>query len=120
MIRRIPDLPDNVIGLSATGTVKGDDYENVVIPAMEAAFAAHEKARLLYYLGPEFESFTGAAMWDDAKIGMQHISHMERVAIVTDKDWMRNMAKVLGFAWSGEVRVFSNDELADAKAWIVA
>lgn len=28
-MERIPDLPDNAIGLSATGTVEGEDYGRV-------------------------------------------------------------------------------------------
>ena len=37
MIELIPNMPDNVVGLKAIGKVTGEDYQNVVIPAVEAA-----------------------------------------------------------------------------------
>ncbi len=33
MIDTIPDLPDNVLGFSAKGTVTAQDYESAIIPA---------------------------------------------------------------------------------------
>ena len=39
MIEKIPDLPDSVLGFTAKGTVTEDDYESVIIPAVEAMFS---------------------------------------------------------------------------------
>ena len=36
MIELIPDLPENVLGFSAKGEVTVEDYETVLIPAVEA------------------------------------------------------------------------------------
>ncbi len=41
------NVPDNVIAFKATGKVTGGDYENVLIPAMEAALEKHNKVRAL-------------------------------------------------------------------------
>jgi len=45
MVERIPDLPDNVIGFTAKGTVTADDYESVIIPAVEAMFSRQRELR---------------------------------------------------------------------------
>jgi hypothetical protein len=120
MITLIENLGDNVIGLSASGTVTGHDYENVVIPAVEQALAKHRKVRLLYHCGPEFKGFDAAAMWDDAKVGLHHFSAWERIAVVSDIVWVRAATKIFGFALPGPVRVFHNDELGAATEWVAS
>ncbi len=36
MVQRVPDLPDNVLGFTAKGTVTANDCASVSIPAVEA------------------------------------------------------------------------------------
>ncbi len=61
MVVQIPDLPDNVLGFTAKGTVTSDDYESVIIPAVEALFSRQSKVRFLYHLGEAFSGFESAA-----------------------------------------------------------
>jgi hypothetical protein len=35
MVEKIPDLPDDVLGYTARGTATSDNYESVIIPALE-------------------------------------------------------------------------------------
>ena len=111
-------LPDNVAGFSATGQVTGDDYESVIVPTIDSKLQTHEKLRLLYHLGPEFKRFTTTALWDDAKVGMHHLTAFERVAIVSDVGWINTMAKGIGLAMPTKLRTFANDDLEAAKRWI--
>ena len=46
MISFLPNLPDNVIGIAASGQVEAKDYEYVLMPAVEAALQRHPKVRL--------------------------------------------------------------------------
>ena len=118
MIELITDLPDRVLGLKASGEVTADDYKSVLVPAIEEKLSAQKKVRLLYVIGDEFEGYSGGAAWEDAKVGMKHLTSFERVAVVTDVDWIENMIKAFGFALPGEVRVFDDDDLEDARQWI--
>jgi hypothetical protein len=118
MIERIPDLPDNVLGFAATGTVTASDYETSLMPAVEALFARQGKARFLYHLGDRFSGFAAGAMWDDAKLGLRHFTGWERVAIVSDVEWLRAAMKVFALAMPGQVRAFYNCELDEAKRWV--
>ena len=118
MIELIPGLPDEVLGMEAKGEVTGDDYKQVVIPAVERHLERHDKIRLLYFLGSEFSGFSAAAMWDDARVGMEHPFSWERIAVVTDHDAYRRLFKGIGFLFPAKIRVFSVAELDDAKAWI--
>ena len=118
MIELIHGLPDNVVALSASGQVTGDDYEKVLIPAVESGFEAHEKIRLLYHIGPEFKKFTTTAMWDDARVGMHHLTGFEKIAVVTDVNWIKTMVKGIGLAMPDKVRIFDSSALEEAKIWI--
>lgn len=118
MIEKIPDLPDNVLGFTAKGTVTAKDYESIIIPAVEELFSRQEKVRFLYHLGEDVAGFEAAAMWDDTKLGLKHLRGWERMAIVSDIEWVRAAIKIFGLVIPGHVRVFRNDELAEAKRWI--
>jgi hypothetical protein len=118
MIERILDLPDNVLGLTAVGEVTGADYESVIIPAVKDMLKHQQKIRLLYHIGEEFYGFDAKAMWDDAKVGLQHLTAWERIAVVTNVEWIRTAIKVFGFIMPGQVRCFSNWELAEARQWL--
>ena len=55
---------------------------------------------------------------DCAKVGVDHLNHFERIAVVTDVGWLRNLAHGVGQAIPGELRVFAVDELPEASDWI--
>ncbi|MGO9612111.1 MAG: STAS/SEC14 domain-containing protein [Dissulfurispiraceae bacterium] len=118
MIEIIPDMPDVVVAVSAKGTVTGEDYENVLVPAIEERLKRHQKIRLLYELGREFSGFTAAAMWDDAKVGMKHLTAFEKIAVVSDVDWIVGAVRIFAFVILCPVRVFPNDRLSEAKNWV--
>ncbi len=123
MLKLIEGLPDNALGYTAKGKVTAKDYETVLIPAVEAKLKNHDKVRLLYHLGEGFEGFEAGAMWDDAKVGLAHITSWEKIAIVTDVNWIEKAGKVFRFAietmsGSGQVKVFKNEELDIAITWI--
>jgi len=118
MLERIQGLPDNVLGFKATGEVTGGDYESVLIPAVEELLARQKSIRFLYHLGEEFTGFDAKAMWDDAKVGLQHLTAWERVAVVTDVGWLRTAVNAFGFIMPGHVKVFSNGDLEAARKWL--
>jgi hypothetical protein len=57
-------------------------------------------------------------MWDDAKLGMKHLTGWEKMALVSDVEWIRRAVKIFGLAIPGHIRVFHNSELAEAKRWV--
>ena len=120
MIEIIPDMPENVVAFRAKGKVTAKDYETVLVPAVEAAVIKHGKVRLLYHIGDEFSGIDAGAMWDDAKVGFKHITAWERIAVVSDVDWIGNVMRFFGFVIPGQVRVFSNDQYSEAEEWIKA
>ena len=118
MIELMHDLPDNVLGFTARGEVTSEDYKSVLIPALEEKLSQKKRVRLLYVLDEDFEHYSPGAAWEDAKVGMKHLSSFDRVAVVTDVDWLETAVKALGFIVPCEVRVFDDDDLDDARTWI--
>jgi hypothetical protein len=111
-------MPDNVIGVRAIGEVDDDDYEDVLVPAIEDRLARHDKVRLLYVLGTEFTGYDDDAMWEDVKLGVKTFNSYDRMAIVTDATSVRRTTKAFGWLIPGDVRVFHLDDLETARAWI--
>jgi hypothetical protein len=118
MIEVLPEFPDGVMGLRCADHVTRQDYETVLIPALNAAFKQHKTLRA-YCEIVSFRGMSPGAMWDDVKVGMEHLAHWERVAIVTDIDWISHTTKLFAFLWPGEMRVFSLSGAEQARAWIV-
>jgi hypothetical protein len=98
--------------------VTGTDYESVLIPAVEKMLVDRQSFRFLYHLGDEFTGFDAEALWNDAKVGLQHFFSWERVAVVTDVGWIRTAVKAFGFILPGHVRVYSNCKFTEALKWL--
>jgi hypothetical protein len=115
MLSLIEGLPEAVVGVEAHGKVTAEDYEQVLRPAVDAGGG---KVRLLYVLGHDFPDYTAGAAWEDAKLGLGHMRSWERIAIVSDADWLRHAIHGLGWLMPGEVRIFGLAELDDARGWV--
>jgi hypothetical protein len=120
MIRLIPDLPANVVGAEAVGRVETADYKDVLEPAVAEALRSHEKVRLVLVLGEEFEGYSASAAWEDTKLGIGHWDTWERIAVVTDRDWIEHTIRALSWMLPGEVRVFPTDRRDEAIAWVAS
>ncbi len=120
MIKILEHPAANVVAVSASGRVDSTDYQKTLVPAVNAALAAHAKVRLLYQLGDDFEGFTGGAMWNDLKLGLGHLAAWEKIAVVTDRTWIADAANLFRFAIPCPVRVFSNKDMSAAESWIAA
>jgi hypothetical protein len=119
MIETLSGLGERVVAVRARGKVTAKDFQDVLLPAVEAATQDGKRARLLYVLGPEFDGLEVGAMLHDAKVGLGHLSDFERIAVVTDRDWIAHSLRVTAFLIPAAVRLFAPDQLEEAKRWIV-
>jgi len=118
MLRPIADMPAGTIGFEAVGEVDDDDWEEAVEPVLRREAAANHKVRLLYLLGPEAREVEGDAMKSDVGFRMRHASSFERVAVVSDEDWMRPALRALSFLLPGKAKGFRVHEIDSAKEWL--
>ncbi|MBI1379095.1 MAG: STAS/SEC14 domain-containing protein [Frankiales bacterium] len=116
MITVMQGLPSGVLGLRAEGEVTAADYTAVVVPAIEAAVAGDARASLLYVLD-DGAGYDAGALWEDTKVGMHHLSSLDRMAVVTDDGRYRTAVTLMGAFLPGRVKVFGHAELDAATAW---
>ena len=120
MIKLIPKLPAHVVGFIVSEQLTATDYETVLIPKVEFVLKQHNKVRILCHLGPAFTGFSAGAIWDDAKFGLGNFNSWEKIAIVTDKKWIKLAYDIFEFAIPCPLNVFSNEQYAEAESWIVS
>lgn len=120
MIEIIAGLPDNVAAVTCQGHVTTSDYKDVLIPAVERTLQKHAKARLFYRVGSEFEAIDPGAVFEDMKVGFEHLSRWERIAVVTDIEWIRLAIRAFAFLLPGQVKFFPLSQDAEARRWISA
>ncbi|MFI5094025.1 MAG: STAS/SEC14 domain-containing protein [Candidatus Acidiferrum sp.] len=119
MIEALKGFPTKVLAFTCKGHVTKRDYETVLIPAVEEALKQKGKVRLYYQTDPDFSGIEPGAMWDDFKVGMEHLLRWERIAIVTDVDWIRYTFRVFSFVIPGAAKIFRLEEEQKARKWIV-
>jgi hypothetical protein len=119
MLRRMSDLPPGTIGFEAIGEVEDDDWEDAVEPVLRQEIAAGRKVRLLYLLGANVRDIEGDTMTADTGFRARHATSFDRVAVVSDEDWLRPAVRALSFMLPGSAKAFRVRDLQAAKAWLV-
>ena len=121
MIERLTDLPSGVLGFRASGEITSDEYRRMIEP-IYAALERGEQLNLYFELGDDFSGLDLGALLQDVRaagsVGLKHRSAWRRMALVTDKDWVRYGASVFGWLAPGELRLFALAERDAARAWI--
>ena len=115
MIKELSDLPPGVVGFEISGMVHADDYRDVVLPVVQRAYASDEFRFVIVI--PEFSGITGGGLWQDLKVGVEHLHAWKRIALVTDIDWIRHATTLFGWMTPGEVKIFPLAQRDEAIAW---
>ena len=118
MLKRIPDMPAGTVGFEAVGEVDDDDFEGAVEPVLRREISDGRKIRLLYLLGPGMREYEADTLAEDAKFAVRHPTSYERVAVVSDEDWLRPALRVLSVVVPGQLRAFPVAQLAAAREWL--
>ena len=123
MVEQLCDLPDGVIGYRVSGTITREEYHQMLEPAL-AALERGETISLLTVAEDDFHGLDLPALREDLKaagsVGLKHRKSWRRLAVVTNKDWLRHAIAGFGWLYPGEMRVFNLDQLDAAKTWIAA
>src|ERR1700754_762498 len=116
MLRRMIDMPAGTIGFEAIGEVEDDDWEHSVEPVLRSEIAAGRKVRLLYLLGTAAHDVEGDALKADTGFRARHATSFERVAVVSDEDWIRPALSALSFMLPGKAKGFRGGGTEAGKA----
>jgi hypothetical protein len=120
VVERIADMPEGTLGFRLSGKLTRDEYFQMPDPVNEL-LERGEKVSFLIATDDDFHGLDLGALWEDVKaagsVGLKHRSAWQRLAVVTDKDWMRHAISAFGWLSPGELRIFEPSELEAAKAW---
>ena len=108
--------PSGALTVELSGTLHDEDYKQFV-PAVDAAVAAHGKARMLVQFH-DFHGWDAGALWADIKFATTHCTAIERLALVGEKQWEKWMAVVCKPFTMAKVKYFDAAEMDQAKAWL--
>ena len=118
MVKKVENLKANVIGFHASGVVTKEDYTQNIIPHIEDALKTQDTLNVLYVIDEDFDHYAWQAMLEDAKIGMIHPFSWEKIALVTDVEWMRNAVKYMGPLIPAKMKTYASTQLDEAKQWL--
>jgi len=120
VVERFEDMPAETLGFRLSGKLSRDEYFQILDPVRER-LERGERVSFLVATTDDFHGLDLGALWEDVKVagsvGLKYRSAWERLAVVTDKDWMRHGVAAFGWLIPGEVRVFEPAELEEAKTW---
>ncbi len=104
------------LSLKITGKLKHEDYE-IITPMINSALEGIKDPEIKALVdGTEMEGWELRAAWDDFKLGLQHGSVFQKVAIYGNKNWQEITAKIGSWFISGEVKYFESYD--EAIAWL--
>jgi SpoIIAA-like len=119
---RDPGQRENVFAIEVVGKLEKDDYEKVLVPAVQKMIDGPGEIRAVFVFGDRYESLTAGATWADLKLYVGELLHRElsrwkRCAIVTELDWLRHSIAMFHWVMPGEVEVFEPSKVQEAIAW---
>src|ERR1700731_4132966 len=122
MVEVIPDMPAGTLGFRDSRRLTGEGYTEVLVPPLRMAVEAGRRLRVLYAIGPDLH-MEPAALWEDLKLdvelGIKHRDTWERIAVVTDPEWLGRAFELFAWMVPGEMRPFRESAFEQGKAWLV-
>lgn len=104
------------LSLKAVGKLTHDDYKKIA-PMIDAALEAVTEPIVRVFIdASDFEGWELRAAWDDFKIGVKHVSEVEKVAIFGHQKWQEVLSKIGSWFSSGEVKYFEDSD--EALKWL--
>jgi hypothetical protein len=117
MIHQI-DTPDNVAAFRALAEVTKEDFQTVVVPAVEKLVNNINEINFLLVLDTDIGNFTAGAWLQDAMLGLKHLAKWNRAAIVTDSDEVITFTNGFSYVIPGEFKGFKKVQFNKALNWV--
>jgi SpoIIAA-like len=118
MIETLDTFPSPAVAFVCSGRGRKSDYDTVLVPAVRKALQTHQSVRLHYETTAEFRISLPAAR-EDLRLGVEHLRHWERVAVVTDGEWIVHAIQALRFLLPHRVKMFPRSQAELAWAWMI-
>lgn len=114
---RYQSVPNtNIVEFSVDGPVSREDFDAVIAEVNSkiadfGSVAVLEEIRSLGKMPP-------SVIWDDLRWAFSNMRHVERAAVVCDKDWVENLVHVMQPLTKADIRHFDRDDIDEARVWL--
>lgn len=109
-------LDHNIIFTIAEEKLTDEDYDRL-IPLLEEKIRSYGTIRW-YFEMREFEGWSLSAMWRDLKFDFRNKENLERIAMVGNKDWEKQLTLLMKPFTGATIKYFSTEQRDEAKSWI--
>jgi hypothetical protein len=121
MIENLSSSNDKVLAFRVEGKITTKDIEEIY--ALIKAKVAYEQPMYIYMEMKEFPGMTFQSVWEEIKQLVPDftsiIKHIEKVALVTDQQWIQKLADAASFVLSNvEQKSFTFNEREEAQKWV--
>jgi hypothetical protein len=120
MLQLMNDVPANVVGVRAVGNVTKEDYEQVLLPAIENVVKEFGEINYLMVLETDIGNITYGAWMQDAKMSLKNFARWNRIAIVTDQKVVEKLSYVFNYLSPADAKGFPVSDFEIAKGWVSA
>lgn len=110
-------LQDDLVEVKVSGPIVAEDYKSLR-SSIEEMLRDQDQIELLM-LVESLDEMTPQAMWEDLKMA-EFLDHFERMAIVTDKDWLDRMMDAADMALDVELKHFEVGQRKAALQWLTS
>jgi hypothetical protein len=120
MIEQLEGFPGHILAFVGKGNVTKADFERTIAPAVANALKNYDRLRLYYETGPDFGGIDRDAVLDDIGLGLGALMRWERIAVVTDVEWIKQATRFFSFLMPCPMKVFSASESVQGKLWVLS
>ena len=107
---------DNVIGVVVDSSLDNELMEELQARICEK-FKVHDEINLFFEIR-EGNKMTLIAFLSQMKFNVDHAGKFNKVALVTDLNWLQNSMVIKDFIMAANIESFSNEERLEALSWI--
>ena len=106
---------DDTVEIDISGEITEADIDEIS-PWIERFMKERDTVHVVEVV-QDVEGAEPSALWKGLKFDAQHLSNFDRVAVVSDKDWVDPLAKATELVTNLEVRTFPMRDLTAAREW---
>jgi hypothetical protein len=118
MVTLLPGYPAHVAAYRAKGRVDAREYESVVMKRVNRVARRYGRVNFLVRMETDIGNYSFASFLKYLVISFKHFSKWERMAIVTDEKWVREVYSLLSPLVHGEIRAYKLSEYEAARRWV--
>ena len=104
-----------VVEIRVVGHVTQHDMDEI-LPKLEAFIRRHGTIRIVEVI-ETFEGFDPTTFLDGLKFDLNHLTDVTHAAVVSDIGWIGVMTRAASMVMPVTIRVFTMDELEEAREW---